>query len=313
MKTNRLIHVAISVLSFVMLAHDYVLAQENCIIKVTENDWGNFCRSTYVPTNETTRTAQATVEAFQHIFGGSCNWGYFLYESSPYPLYEGSCLGDDPCYGCGILAYQRMGMYFYDYVCQGGCFADFYKWNDPYFFRYSFNYGLWDVYCGPDSDGDGYPDSGDNCPGISNPDQADDDCDDIGNACQPTTTTTVPATTTTTSISTTTTTAEPVLVTLSSFTADTGREEILIRWSTASELDNAGFNIYRADSETGHYNKINTDLIPAKGSATQGAEYEFTDKDVRLWKTYFYQLEDVDLNGTATMHGPVSAMPRLLR
>jgi hypothetical protein len=34
-----------------------------------------------------------------------------------------------------------------------------------------------------DSDGDGVPDSGDNCPMISNTDQTDSDLDSIGNAC----------------------------------------------------------------------------------------------------------------------------------
>jgi len=36
---------------------------------------------------------------------------------------------------------------------------------------------------GPDADNDGVEDSGDNCPTISNPDQADPDADDIGSAC----------------------------------------------------------------------------------------------------------------------------------
>ena len=58
--------------------------------------------------------------------------------------------------------------------------------------------------------------------------------------------------------------------------------------------------------------KINDSLIPAQGSATQGAAYEFVDKDVKLWKTYFYKLEDIDFNGVSTMHGPVSATPRLI-
>ena len=55
-----------------------------------------------------------------------------------------------------------------------------------------------------------------------------------------------------------------------------------------------------------------TSLIPAQGSSTQGASYEFVDTDVKNRKTYYYKLEDIDLNGTSTMHGPVSATPRLL-
>ena len=103
------------------------------------------------------------------------------------------------------------------------------------------------------------------------------------------------------------------LVTLSKFEAKSVLSSIIIIWATSSELANAGFNLYRADLENGEYIKINAALIPAKGSSTQGAQYEFIDKDVRLWKTYYYKLEDVDLNGTATMHGPVSTTVRLLK
>jgi Thrombospondin type 3 repeat len=38
----------------------------------------------------------------------------------------------------------------------------------------------------PDADGDGVPDSSDNCPNVSNADQADNDHDGIGNICDPT-------------------------------------------------------------------------------------------------------------------------------
>jgi len=31
---------------------------------------------------------------------------------------------------------------------------------------------------------------------------------------------------------------------------------------------------------------------------------------VQNCRTYYYKLEDIDLNGTGTMHGPVSATPR---
>jgi hypothetical protein len=83
-----------------------------------------------------------------------------------------------------------------------------------------------------------------------------------------------------------------------------------LSWETESEIDNAGFNLYRSDSENGEYIKINDSLIPTEGTTTQGASYEFIDTDVKNRKTYYYKLEDIDLNGTSTMHGAVSAMPR---
>jgi hypothetical protein len=55
--------------------------------------------------------------------------------------------------------------------------------------------------------------------------------------------------------------------------------------------------------------KINPSLIQAEGSSTSGATYKYVDDRVRNRKTYYYKLEDIDIYGTSTMHGPVSATP----
>jgi hypothetical protein len=105
---------------------------------------------------------------------------------------------------------------------------------------------------------------------------------------------------------------QSTVVDLISFEAAAGWRRVTLKWETAAETDNAGFNVYRAETENGEYIKINSELIPAQGSATQSASYQFLDKGLKNGKTYYYKLEDIDLNGTASMHGPVSAMPRLL-
>jgi hypothetical protein len=105
---------------------------------------------------------------------------------------------------------------------------------------------------------------------------------------------------------------EPTVIKLSSFFATPKASKVIFQWTTESEIDNAGFNLYRSASENGEYIKINASLIPAKGSSTQGASYGFIDDDVQNRKTYYYKLEDIDLNGKSTMHGSVSATPRLI-
>jgi parallel beta-helix repeat protein len=104
----------------------------------------------------------------------------------------------------------------------------------------------------------------------------------------------------------------PTLIGLSSFTAATTNKYILLKWTTASEIDNAGFNLYRSESGDGEYVKINSSLIPAEGTSTSGATYKYVDNDVQNRKTYYYKLEDIDLHGKSTMHGPVSVMPSRL-
>jgi hypothetical protein len=149
----------------------------------------------------------------------------------------------------------------------------------------------------PDQDKDGIPDYIDNCPLISNPDQADADGDWIGDVCD------TPATTTTPPV---TTTAPPTNINLSVLDAVPSNERVILRWQTESETDNAGFNIWRADG----FVKINNAVIPASGSAVSGSEYDFVDDWVLNGKRYFYLLEDIDTNGISTFHGPVKVVPR---
>ena len=51
----------------------------------------------------------------------------------------------------------------------------------------------------------------------------------------------------------------PTAITLSSFTAKAGNGSVTLNWTTETEIDNAGFNIYRAASENGEYVKIRND------------------------------------------------------
>jgi hypothetical protein len=108
------------------------------------------------------------------------------------------------------------------------------------------------------------------------------------------------------------TTLESTSINLAVFQAVSSNKKIVLEWVTESEIDNEGFNLYRSHAENGPYFKINSTLIVAEGSPTQGALYEFIDTNVQNRKTYYYKLEDIDLNGTSTMHGPVSAIPRLI-
>ncbi len=100
------------------------------------------------------------------------------------------------------------------------------------------------------------------------------------------------------------------LISLSSFTATPFSKEVVLEWTTASEIDNAGFNLYRAESENGEYVKINDELITARGSSTEGASYEFADDGLQNRNTYYYKLEDVDFDGQSTFHVPKKATPR---
>lgn len=80
---------------------------------------------------------------------------------------------------------------------------------------------------------------------------------------------------------------------------------ILIEWSTASELDTVGFNLYRSDNPEGPFEIVNASLVPSSSDPMTGGDYEYEDRSVIPGETYYYRLEDVDANGGTTHHGPI--------
>ena len=83
---------------------------------------------------------------------------------------------------------------------------------------------------------------------------------------------------------------------------------VIVEWTTESEVDMAGFNLYRSDSPDGPYVKVNATLIPGASDPLLGGKYAYTDTDVVAGQTYYYKLEDVELDGTTTLHGPIEVV-----
>jgi uncharacterized repeat protein (TIGR01451 family) len=100
---------------------------------------------------------------------------------------------------------------------------------------------------------------------------------------------------------------EATAITLISFTATGNVDSITLNWQIGTEINNAGFNIYRATSENGSYTRINDQFIAAKGDPLSGASYTYVDTDVREDVTYYYKLQDVEFDGDDEWHGPISA------
>lgn len=80
---------------------------------------------------------------------------------------------------------------------------------------------------------------------------------------------------------------------------------VIVEWTTESEVDMAGFNLYRSDSPDGPYVKVNATLIPGAPDPLLGGQYAYTDTNVVAGQTYYYKLEDVELGGATTLHGPI--------
>jgi hypothetical protein len=83
------------------------------------------------------------------------------------------------------------------------------------------------------------------------------------------------------------------------------KSEVVVEWTTASELSTVGFNLYRSDLIDGIYNKVNDELIPASPDPLTGGNYTYLDDQVSPGTTYYYQLEDVESDGSTSRYGPI--------
>ena len=98
----------------------------------------------------------------------------------------------------------------------------------------------------------------------------------------------------------------PTAVELARFEAWPEGAPIHVEWETVSEIDNLGFNLYRAGAPDGPYTKLNDELIPTQVPGQPGgAVYVWPDSTVRAGRTYYYQLEAMDIYGNTAMHGPI--------
>ncbi|MDP8211483.1 MAG: Ig-like domain-containing protein [Candidatus Stygibacter australis] len=99
----------------------------------------------------------------------------------------------------------------------------------------------------------------------------------------------------------------PLPVTLSSFCAMYSDDKPVLQWITQSEFNNAGWNVYRSESDDLSLScVINSELIPGAGTTTEPTVYSFADEYyVEGGATYYYWLESVSYNGFTETFGPI--------
>jgi uncharacterized repeat protein (TIGR01451 family) len=109
--------------------------------------------------------------------------------------------------------------------------------------------------------------------------------------------------------------AAPTSIQLQAFAARSGpakngANRVLLTWKTGGEAQNLGFNVYR--ELNGNRVRLNASLIAGSALWMSGALPKHSGKSYNWIDPYAsntgaeYWLEDVDVNGTRTMHGPVA-------
>ncbi len=110
---------------------------------------------------------------------------------------------------------------------------------------------------------------------------------------------------------------EPLPVTLSHFRAEHTDAGVVLKWTTESEVDNAGFYIYRSETREGEFKVVNPTMIQGAGTIGERNEYTWTDTTAKPNVAYYYQIEDVSYAGvrkqlaTVRLKGLVSASGKL--
>ena len=110
----------------------------------------------------------------------------------------------------------------------------------------------------------------------------------------------------------------PLPVTLSRVRADRADGAVVVKWTTESEMENAGFYVLRRrDSQTG-FVKVNPTLIRGAGTTAERQNYTYQDTTVQPNVPYYYRLEEVSLSGerrvvaTVRLRGHLSAAGKVL-
>jgi hypothetical protein len=86
-----------------------------------------------------------------------------------------------------------------------------------------------------------------------------------------------------------------VPVELTSFTASVSEGSVVLNWTTATELNNQGFEIERSKINQG-WEKIG--YVPGFGTSTEPKSYSFLDENIETG-VYSYRLKQIDFDGTA--------------
>lgn len=112
----------------------------------------------------------------------------------------------------------------------------------------------------------------------------------------------------------TTPAAEPQPTEEPSATADASEDSHrnTLKWSTASEVDNFGFDIYRAESENGPFVRLNDTPIPGAGTSDVPTYYEYIDDTIDPYRGYHYYIESISISGERERFTPTNyAKPKI--
>lgn len=86
-----------------------------------------------------------------------------------------------------------------------------------------------------------------------------------------------------------------------------------LKWKTASEVENFGFDVYRGDAENGPFERLTETPIPGAGTVDEPQDYVFVDRTIDPRRAYWYYVESISLDGIRERFTPVfRAAPKVV-
>lgn len=98
----------------------------------------------------------------------------------------------------------------------------------------------------------------------------------------------------------------PLPVGLMMFEAENNEAAIHLKWATASETNNKGFELQRTAAADGAFEKIA--WIDGHGTTTSTQLYSYEDRTIKSGMNYYYRLKQIDLDGNFSHSKIVSCM-----
>ena len=100
-------------------------------------------------------------------------------------------------------------------------------------------------------------------------------------------------------------------VTLTDFSVEFNKNQPVLFWTTESEEDNLGWNIFRSENANGwsenNFICININLSPGMGNSTEPVHYTFSDEySVQEGHEYWYWLQSISTAQELELFGPVN-------
>lgn len=74
--------------------------------------------------------------------------------------------------------------------------------------------------------------------------------------------------------------------------------ENVVNWTTASQQDAFGFDIFRGDAESGPFTKLTATPVLAEGTTDATNVYRYADRAIERERTYWYYIELIGTNGS---------------